>query len=138
MRRVCFYPYFDPWLAFKSDRLAKVRPHGKAAGHVEARDHIPRSDVARNLQAASPQSSRQGSLYGLYRTMVDLETLLGSDAVEHSELCNVGTMRADVVRPALLQVPKDFDELPAWDALDRHVLRFYGSADAQWLFIFLL
>merc|ERR1719199_1563599 len=22
--------------------------------------------------------------------------------------------------------PKDFDELPAWDALDRHVLRFYG------------
>jgi Ca2+-binding EF-hand superfamily protein len=23
-------------------------------------------------------------------------------------------------------VPKDFDELPAWDALDRHVLRFYG------------
>lgn len=38
-----------------------------------------------------------------------------------------GTMPKSTTREVFGQAePKDFEELPAWDALDRHVLRFYG------------
>merc|ERR550514_1600890 len=37
-----------------------------------------------------------------------------------------GSIPLSTTREVFQAKPKDYDTLPAWDALDRHVLRFYG------------
>jgi len=47
-------------------------------------------------------------------------------AVKPAETWRQGSLPMTTTRETFTAAPLDYDTLPAWDALDRHVLRFYG------------
>merc|ERR1719159_976639 len=86
------------------------------------REHFARSCTFQNLRGVRVCVSDEDKM----KPKMARGQRTGADMQKTADFAARPTTNAQL-HPALgAALGKDFDELPAWDALDRHVLRFYG------------